>query len=172
MVGRNRQRSTASAQSGPFVLNEGKAEGTIIGGNLSTLGLLQGTEYFPDLKGAVLFIEDDWESSAAFFDRDLQSLLHLPAFPLSKRSSSADFSGHPACRSNGSNRSFEQKKSFLPYRLSPIWTLAIPSPFLLFQSEDDAVSKLIKARCIFASPNIKSGGFRDPPLFLFCKPPR
>ncbi|QHZ47235.1 S66 family peptidase [Bacillus sp. NSP9.1] len=65
---------------GPVVLNEGKAEGTIIGGNLSTLGLLQGTEYFPDLKGAVLFIEDDWESSAAFFDRDLQSLLHLPCF--------------------------------------------------------------------------------------------
>ncbi|AJO18517.1 S66 family peptidase [Bacillus paralicheniformis] len=66
--------------SGPVVINEGSADGKIIGGNLCTLNLLQGTEYFPDIKNAVLFLEDDWESPAAFFDRDLQSLLHLPDF--------------------------------------------------------------------------------------------
>ena len=62
------------------VINSGKAEGRIIGGNLCTLNLLQGTEYFPDLTDSVLFIEDDDESPAHTFDRDLQSLLHLPDF--------------------------------------------------------------------------------------------
>ena len=34
----------------------------------------------PSLAGAVLFIEDDFESKAPHFDRDLQSLIHLPDF--------------------------------------------------------------------------------------------
>lgn len=63
---------------GSFVIQEGEATGTIIGGNLCTLNLLQGTEYMPELKDAILFIEDDNESNAVTFDRDLQSLLHLP----------------------------------------------------------------------------------------------
>ena len=61
------------------VINKGEAEGKIIGGNLCTLNLLQGTEYMPDLDNSVLFIEDDGETGKAFikeFDRNLQSLLH------------------------------------------------------------------------------------------------
>ncbi len=65
---------------GYLVINEGKAEGTILGANICTLNLLQGTEYFPDLEDSVLFIEDDYESQPHTFDRDLQSLIHLPAF--------------------------------------------------------------------------------------------
>ena len=65
---------------GWFVINEGRAEGVIVGGNLCTLNLLQVTKYFPSLEGAVLFVEDDEESQAHHFDRDLQSLMHLPAF--------------------------------------------------------------------------------------------
>lgn len=65
---------------GYWIINGGKAEGRIIGGNLCTLNLLQGTEYFPDLVDSVLFIEDDDESPAHTFDRDLQSLIHLPDF--------------------------------------------------------------------------------------------
>ena len=61
-----------------LVLQEGNAEGTLIGGNLCTLNLLQGTEFMPSLKGSILFIEDDYESHALTFDRDLQSVLHLP----------------------------------------------------------------------------------------------
>lgn len=34
--------------NGPVVIHEGYAEGTLIGGNLCTLNLLQGTEYFPE----------------------------------------------------------------------------------------------------------------------------
>jgi len=65
---------------GHLVINEGVAEGTILGGNLCTFNLLQGTKYFPDLNDSVLFIEDDAESQPHHFDRDLQSLIHLPDF--------------------------------------------------------------------------------------------
>jgi muramoyltetrapeptide carboxypeptidase LdcA involved in peptidoglycan recycling len=41
---------------------------------------LQGTEFFPDLNDSVLFIEDDLETKPTNFDRDLQSLIHLPSF--------------------------------------------------------------------------------------------
>jgi muramoyltetrapeptide carboxypeptidase len=65
---------------GQLVINEGEAEGIIIGANLCTLNLLQGTEYLPYLKDSVLFLEDDYESNAFTFDRNLQSLIHLPEF--------------------------------------------------------------------------------------------
>lgn len=65
---------------GWLIINKGKASGTILGANLCTLNLLQGTEYFPDLKNSVLFIEDDSESKLVNFDRDLQFLIHLPSF--------------------------------------------------------------------------------------------
>lgn len=69
---------TFHEQEDYLILQEGSGEGTIMGGNLCTMNLLQGTEFMPSLKGSVLFIEDDDESHALTFDRDLQSLLHLP----------------------------------------------------------------------------------------------
>lgn len=65
---------------GYLIINEGEAQGTIIGANLCTLNLLQGTEYMPKLVNSVLFIEDDYESAPHTFDRDLQSLIHQPDF--------------------------------------------------------------------------------------------
>lgn len=65
---------------GFWVINEGVSEGTIIGSNLCTLNLLQGTQYIPSLINSILFVEDDYESSAGHFDRDLESLTHLPDF--------------------------------------------------------------------------------------------
>lgn len=62
------------------VIGEGEAEGRIVGGNLCTFNLLQGTEFVPDLAGAILFLEDDFESPPHTFDRDLQSLVHQPGF--------------------------------------------------------------------------------------------
>ncbi len=64
---------------GFLTINEGKAEGEIIGGNLCTLNLLQGTEYMPNIENKILFLEDDGMAGNAFlkeFDRNLQSLLH------------------------------------------------------------------------------------------------
>ena len=68
---------------GMFVINEGVAEGNIVGGNLCTLNLLQGTEYIPNIENKILFIEDDEQSGPVFlmeFDRNLQSLMHMPEF--------------------------------------------------------------------------------------------
>ena len=59
-------------------IQEGICEGTIIGGNLCTLNLLQGTQYMPDIRNKVLFLEDDNIMGPYFcyeFDRNLESLL-------------------------------------------------------------------------------------------------
>lgn len=62
------------------VVNEGQVEGKLLGGNLCTLNLLQGTEYMPSLAGSILLLEDDEESKPRTFDRDLQSLIHQAGF--------------------------------------------------------------------------------------------
>jgi len=64
--------------NGYTIIQEGSATGNLIGGNLSTINLLQGTEYMPSLANSILFIEDDEETHARIFERQLQSLLHLP----------------------------------------------------------------------------------------------
>lgn len=74
----DQEARTFNEQSGYLILQEGKAEGKLIGGNLCTLNLLQGTDFMPSLKDSILFIEDDEESHPLSIDRDLQSLLHLP----------------------------------------------------------------------------------------------
>jgi len=63
-----------------WIINEGEAEGKILGGNLCTLNLLQGTEFMPDIQGSILFLEDDEEAHFATIDRDLQSIIHQPDF--------------------------------------------------------------------------------------------
>ena len=65
---------------GYLVINEGEANGTIIGGNLCTLNLLQGTEFMPSLEDSILFLEDDETTNRVTFDRDLESLTQLPDF--------------------------------------------------------------------------------------------
>jgi len=72
--GKDQVNRTFIDNSGMISIQVGEAEGKIIGGNLCTLQLLQGTEYWPDLKNTILFIEDDSESSAEVFSRDLISL--------------------------------------------------------------------------------------------------
>lgn len=64
---------------GWWVLQEGEADGTIVGGNLCTLNLLQGTPFMPPLEGSVIFAEDDEQVRPWDFDRDLVSLLQQPA---------------------------------------------------------------------------------------------
>lgn len=76
----DQNKRTLLPNEGYWPLQHGEAAGTIIGANLCTLNLLQGTEYMPSLKDSVLFIEDDYESLPHTFDRDLQSLIHLPDF--------------------------------------------------------------------------------------------
>ena len=65
---------------GWLVIKEGEFMGKIIGGNLCSLNLLQGTEFMPSITDAVLFIEDDAVSTAGEYSRNLQSLMQLPDF--------------------------------------------------------------------------------------------
>lgn len=66
---------------GPQIINEGEAEGIIIGGNLGTFNLLKGTPYMPSLKNSLLFIEDtESGANSVEFDRNLQSLIDMSDF--------------------------------------------------------------------------------------------
>ncbi|MGB7604820.1 MAG: S66 peptidase family protein [Lutisporaceae bacterium] len=66
--------------NGYLIINEGTAEGKIIGGNLCTLSLLQGTEYMPDIRESIIFIEEYGDVGMQLFNRYLQSLIHQPGF--------------------------------------------------------------------------------------------
>lgn len=63
---------------GWWPLQPGRASGRIVGGNLCTLNLLQGTPYLPSLDGALLFLEDDYLTNPVEWARNLTSLLQLP----------------------------------------------------------------------------------------------
>lgn len=61
------------------ILKKGKSEGILIGGNLSCLLNLVGTEYFPNFKNAILFIED-YKPSRTRFDSMINHLKQLGIF--------------------------------------------------------------------------------------------
>ncbi len=63
------------ASDGWWRLRAGSARGRLVGGNLCTLNLLQGTRWMPDLDRAILAVEDDERSDPPTFARDLASLL-------------------------------------------------------------------------------------------------
>jgi len=76
--------SKVRTNKGWNIISWGKTRWTIIGGNISTLGLLQWTEFFPDLgQDMILFLEDDdlWLKYALReFERNFESLTQLPMF--------------------------------------------------------------------------------------------
>jgi muramoyltetrapeptide carboxypeptidase LdcA involved in peptidoglycan recycling len=72
---KNQDKRKFIKNPGYLVINPGKAEGKIIGGNLFTFSHLHGTEYMPPLKDKILFVEDDYEEDALHFDSNLQSLI-------------------------------------------------------------------------------------------------
>jgi len=74
----DQDKRTVRENDGWWPLQPGRASGRIVGGNLCTLNLLQGTRYMPSLDGAVLMVEDDYLSDAKEFARNLTSLLQLP----------------------------------------------------------------------------------------------
>ena len=67
---------------GMKIIQPGQASGTLLGGNLCSLNLLNGTEYFPRIKGdIILCLEDDsYDSIPETFERNLQSLSQQPYF--------------------------------------------------------------------------------------------
>ncbi|MBS3168302.1 LD-carboxypeptidase [Candidatus Woesearchaeota archaeon] len=77
---KDQKNRTFVKNDGFWIINEGEAEGIVIGGNQCTLNLLQGTEYMPKIKDSILFLEDDDEAHISTIDRDLQSIIHQPGF--------------------------------------------------------------------------------------------
>ena len=79
----DQENRTIEDNKGFWTMNEGKAEGKILGGNLCTFNLLHGTEFMPDISDSILFIEDDNQAGDLFsleFERNLQSVIHQPNF--------------------------------------------------------------------------------------------
>lgn len=76
-------RNFIKNNDGMEIVNDGEAEGTIIGGNLCTLNLLQGTEFMPNIEEKILFLEDTGNLNSNFlleFDRNLESLTQQKGF--------------------------------------------------------------------------------------------
>jgi len=76
----NQEDRTLMKNEGFLPINEGECEGNIIGGNITALASLKGTQYFPKMREAVLFLEDDEEVLPHHFDRLLCSVVQLPSF--------------------------------------------------------------------------------------------
>lgn len=73
------ERDAPARNEGWWVLQPGTADGPLVGGNLGTMNLLRGTPYWPDLDGAIVVVEDDFESSVHDFARGLTALLQTGA---------------------------------------------------------------------------------------------
>lgn len=58
----------------------GEARGTIVGGNIDSFNVLQGTEFMPSLKETILFLEDNYPITADILDKHLHSLILQPNF--------------------------------------------------------------------------------------------
>ena len=65
---------------GYWLINQGEAEGKTVGGNLLSLNYLQGSEFMPDIAGAVLFLEDNHLESTEGVQNQLQAISNQPNF--------------------------------------------------------------------------------------------
>lgn len=74
----DQDQRTVRPTDGWWTMAPGTARGRLVGGNLCTLNLLQGTSWWPSLDGAVLAVEDDYLTNPHEFARDLTSVLQLP----------------------------------------------------------------------------------------------
>ncbi|HYG35876.1 MAG TPA: LD-carboxypeptidase, partial [Clostridia bacterium] len=77
------ERRTFHGAEGFWGIQDGEAEGTIIGGSYFCLNMLQGTRFFPSLQEAILFVEHPANGKATLMELDgaLRSLSFLPDFP-------------------------------------------------------------------------------------------
>jgi muramoyltetrapeptide carboxypeptidase len=59
------------------ILNEGTTKGRLIGGHLGTLLTLAGTEYWPNMEGKLLFLEEDEGGNPRQLRRQFRQLDHI-----------------------------------------------------------------------------------------------
>lgn len=119
------------------VIKHGKAEGILLGGNIGTFFLLQGTKFQPDFNKPFIFaFEDDNESGKyTFYEsiRKLESLLQLPGF---KENLAGMIIGRYQKSTKISKNKVEKmindkiEKIFLYYT---VWTSGTPYLYFLYQ---------------------------------------
>ena len=77
----DQEKREFEANEGYWVIHQGKAKGTIAGGNLCTYNLLLGTPYRRKFtEDTILFIEDTSSAPLQDIERDLQALIHQEDF--------------------------------------------------------------------------------------------
>lgn len=79
----NQDKRTFKKNDGPVVINHGKGNGRIVGGEMTTVQLLFGTEYMPSLQDSILALEitnNSVGSTLPTFKRILQSFIHQRDF--------------------------------------------------------------------------------------------
>ncbi len=76
----NQEKRKFMPNPGYAAIHFGESSGTIIGGNIDSFNVLQGTEYMPSLKNAILFLEDNYPMTAEILDRHIHSLILQPDF--------------------------------------------------------------------------------------------
>jgi muramoyltetrapeptide carboxypeptidase LdcA involved in peptidoglycan recycling len=78
----NQETRTFHRASGWWPVQEGEAEGTLIGGSIHSLNLLQGSEYAPGLEDSILCLEHPSEGKASLLSLDtmLRALALQPGF--------------------------------------------------------------------------------------------
>lgn len=59
---------------GRWIIKEGEAAGTLLGGNLLTMNFLSPSDYFPKMDQVILFVEDNAKINGASFSNHLHAL--------------------------------------------------------------------------------------------------
>lgn len=79
---KDQENRTFHAHDGFWPIQDGEAEGTILGGSYWCLNMLQGTNYFPSLRDTILFVEHPAEGKATLMglDSGLRALSFQPEF--------------------------------------------------------------------------------------------
>ncbi|MDW7692271.1 LD-carboxypeptidase [Flammeovirgaceae bacterium SG7u.111] len=92
--------------TGRFVINEGKASGTLVGGNLTVLCGMVGSSYLPDFEGSILLLEDVGE---AVYRID-RYLVHLKLAGILDKVAGIVFSSCNDCDQGPSDKGFSLKQ--------------------------------------------------------------
>ncbi|MDB5264595.1 MAG: LD-carboxypeptidase [Parcubacteria group bacterium] len=76
----DQENRTFVLNTGPLVINEGEAQGKLLGGHITSLATIFGTDFCPDLSNALLMLEENSEINPRSFDRLLQCVILQKGF--------------------------------------------------------------------------------------------
>ena len=119
------QNSVSDNNYNPYritIISEGKAEGELIGGNLSIVTSLIGTEYDIDFDGKIIFLEEFLEEPYRI-DRMLTQMLQAGKF---KNATGVVLGVFKMCESDKTNPSFKNSFNLIEVLKERLGSLGIP----------------------------------------------